>query len=217
MALDGLRGLSPVTQCRVALGLSSSLQQSREGLHRAGLQAVRRADRRRTRATRSSSSDIQRRRGSASHGGVENMHRVAVVTGDVKFTPVGFSADDAQFLAAARTVRPRGRADLPGAGVGDRRADRRQPHVRERRRAEPGARHVLAAAVGRCGSRARSATTPTCAPATRTCSSTSTGCCAPTPSSARRRTRAALNPETGWMRRDEVRELEDLPPESEAA
>ncbi len=23
----------------------------------------------------------------------------------------------------------------------------------------------------------------------------------------------ALNPETGWMRRDEVRELEDLPPE----
>src|SRR5215211_995422 len=28
MSLDGLRGLSPVTQCRVALGLSSSLQQS---------------------------------------------------------------------------------------------------------------------------------------------------------------------------------------------
>jgi phage portal protein BeeE len=28
MSLDGLRGMSPVTQCRVALGLSSSLQTS---------------------------------------------------------------------------------------------------------------------------------------------------------------------------------------------
>jgi phage portal protein BeeE len=27
----------------------------------------------------------------------------------------------------------------------------------------------------------------------------------------------ALDPTTGWMRREEVRELEDLPPEQEAA
>ncbi len=32
------------------------------------------------------------------HGGVENHHRVAVVSGDITFTPLGFSADDAQFL-----------------------------------------------------------------------------------------------------------------------
>jgi HK97 family phage portal protein len=32
------------------------------------------------------------------HGGTENMHRVAVLSGDAKFTPIAFSADDSQFL-----------------------------------------------------------------------------------------------------------------------
>jgi phage portal protein BeeE len=32
------------------------------------------------------------------HAGVENQHRVAVVSGDIKFEPVAFSADDSQFL-----------------------------------------------------------------------------------------------------------------------
>jgi HK97 family phage portal protein len=32
------------------------------------------------------------------HAGAPNMHKVAVLSGDVAFTPIAFSADDSQFL-----------------------------------------------------------------------------------------------------------------------
>src|SRR5829696_7901802 len=96
MSLDGLRGLSPVTQCRIALGLSSSLQQSAktftENASRpSGILS----------APPSSGEALERLadRWGEENAGVENWHRVAVIAGeDIAFTPLGFTADDAQFL-----------------------------------------------------------------------------------------------------------------------
>ena len=96
MSSDGLRGLSPVTQCRVALGLSSSLQQSAktftENASRpSGILS----------APPSSGEALERLadRWGEENAGVENWHRVAVIAGeDIAFTPLGFTADDAQFL-----------------------------------------------------------------------------------------------------------------------
>jgi HK97 family phage portal protein len=95
MSADGLRGMSPVTQCRVALGLSSSLQQSaktftEQGSRPSGVLTV-------PNGNRAAVEDL-RQVWAWRHGGVTNMHRVAVLSGDVTFTPVSFSADDNQFL-----------------------------------------------------------------------------------------------------------------------
>jgi HK97 family phage portal protein len=94
--LDGLRGLSPVTQARLALTLSANLQEaSRQffanGSRPSGILRV---------AGPQSEYTIERVREqwSARHQGPENMHRVAVLSGEATFTPVAFSADDSQFL-----------------------------------------------------------------------------------------------------------------------
>lgn len=96
ISVDGLRGLSPVTQCRIALGLSSSLQQSaktftEQGSRPSGILSA---------AGPGNREQLERvsETWQARHGGVPNMHRIAVVSGDIKFEPVSFSADDAQFL-----------------------------------------------------------------------------------------------------------------------
>jgi HK97 family phage portal protein len=96
MSVDGLRGLSPVAQCRIALGLSSSLQVSaktftEQGSRPNGILTV-------PPGTNRDALDMASSLWHHRHGGVENMHRVAVLAGDVSFTPIAFSADDAQFL-----------------------------------------------------------------------------------------------------------------------
>jgi HK97 family phage portal protein len=96
MSVDGLRGLSPVAQCRTALGLSSSLQASAKaftenGSRPSGILTV--PDQAGGRAVL----DV-RDTWHGTHAGAANMHRVAVLQGDVSFTPISFSADDSQFL-----------------------------------------------------------------------------------------------------------------------
>jgi HK97 family phage portal protein len=96
MSMDGLRGLSPVGQCRVALGLSSSLQTSAKQYFESGS----RPSGVLTLPTAANNEQVVRvhELWGARHGGVQNMHRVAVLSGDVKFEPIAFSADDSQFL-----------------------------------------------------------------------------------------------------------------------
>jgi HK97 family phage portal protein len=96
MSADGLRGMSPVTQCRTALGLSSSLQQSAKtfterGSRPSGILTV---------PSAAGLDQVQQAADAfnVTHGGVQNMHAVAVLGGDVSFTPIAFSADDSQFL-----------------------------------------------------------------------------------------------------------------------
>jgi HK97 family phage portal protein len=95
MSSDGLRGLSPVNQCRVALGLSSSLQQSAKTFTEQGSRpsGVLTSPQGGTQALEHVAATWN-----AKHGGVKNQHKVAVVAGDVKFEPIAFSQSDAEFL-----------------------------------------------------------------------------------------------------------------------
>jgi HK97 family phage portal protein len=151
MSLDGLRGLSPVTQCRAALGLSSSLQQSAKvftehGSRPSGVLT----------SPSGNNTALERVRDTwdARHAGVENQHRVAVVAGDVKFEPIAFSQSDQDFLGqrelsareVARIFRvPAWSIDAP---TGD---SLTYSNVGEQK---PRASHALAAAVD-CPHRAR--------------------------------------------------------------
>jgi HK97 family phage portal protein len=93
---NDLRGLSPVTQARLALTLNANLQESARqyfanGSRPSGILQV---------AGPQTDYTIEqvREQWSSRHTGTENMHRIAVLSGDAKFTPVSFSADDSQFL-----------------------------------------------------------------------------------------------------------------------
>jgi HK97 family phage portal protein len=95
MSSDGLVGLSPVAQCRLALSLSSNLQEHarryfENGSRPSGVLSV--AD------GNQETVDAFAEAWAHHHGGVEQMHRVAVLGGDVRFSPVAFSAEDSQFL-----------------------------------------------------------------------------------------------------------------------
>jgi HK97 family phage portal protein len=92
---DGLKGLSPVTQARLALSLSANLQEHAKryfenGSRPSGVLSV-------PASTRNQAKDIGHT-WKTLHSGVENAHQVAVVSRDVNFTPIAFSADDSQFL-----------------------------------------------------------------------------------------------------------------------
>jgi HK97 family phage portal protein len=93
---DGLVGLSPVTQARLALTLSANLQESSRqyfanGSRPSGVLSV-------TGAQNDFTIEKIRERWDQRHSGTENMHRIAVLSGEAKFLPVAFSADDSQFL-----------------------------------------------------------------------------------------------------------------------
>jgi HK97 family phage portal protein len=92
----GNRGLSPVTQCRLALSLNANLQEaSRQyfanGSRPSGILKV-------PQAQNNWSMERIKEAWDARHTGAPNMHRIAVLTSDVSWEPVAFSADDSQFL-----------------------------------------------------------------------------------------------------------------------
>jgi HK97 family phage portal protein len=96
MSQDGLHGLSPVTQARLALTISANLQESTRqffanGSRPSGILEV---------SGPSSDFTVEsiRDQWDTRHRGTENHGRIAVVSGAAKFTPVAFSADDSQFL-----------------------------------------------------------------------------------------------------------------------
>jgi HK97 family phage portal protein len=96
MSADGLRGLSPVAQCRLALSLNSNLQEHakryfEQGSRPSGIVKM---------PLGSSDQAIARFKEAwhNQHGGVEKMHRVAVLEGEAEWMPVAFSPDDSQFL-----------------------------------------------------------------------------------------------------------------------
>ena len=212
MSLDGLRGLSPVTQCRIALGLSSSLQQSakvftEQGSKPSGILT----------AADGNSGQLERlgEVWRAGHAGVDRMHRVAVLSGDVKFTPIGFSQDDQQFLGqrelsareVARIFRvPAWAIDAP---TGD---SLTYANVVEQNRAL--VTHSLRPWLVRI-ERAIS-NDPDLCPGGTYVQFELDGLLRADAKTRAETYEKALNAETGWLRREEVRELEDLPPETES-
>ena len=211
MSLDGLRGLSPVTQCRIALGLSSSLQQSakvftEQGSKPSGILT----------APNGNDEQLQRivAKWQSRHAGVPNMHRVAVVAGDVKFEPIGFSQDDQQFLQqrelSAREVARIFR--LPAWCIDGATGDSlTYANVGEQNRAL--VTHSLRPWLVRI-ERAIS-NDPDLCPGGTYVQFDLDGLLRADAKTRAETYEKALNPETGWLRRAEVRELEDLPPETE--
>jgi HK97 family phage portal protein len=213
MSADGLRGMSPIGQCATALGLSSSLQQSaktftEQGSRPSGILST---------SSLSSTDAVEAlsAKWAIKHAGVPNMHRVAVLTGDVKFTPVAFSNSDTEFLAqrelSAREVARcfRVPAHFIDAASGD---SLTYSNALDRNR------HFLDYSL-----------TPWLVRIERAFSNDSDLCPGGTylqfsvdgflRADAATRSEIytkALNADTGWMTRAEVRELEDLPPENGA-
>jgi len=96
LSIDGLLGLSPVAQCREALGLSSTLVEHaarffQNDARPSGILKVEHGD----------AGDVMqdlKARWEQGHTGLPNAHRVAVMAGEVEFLPISMPADDAQFL-----------------------------------------------------------------------------------------------------------------------
>jgi HK97 family phage portal protein len=97
ISTDGIAGLSPVRQARTILGLSSKLAGhadsffSNDATPRGILKLQRFGD-------VDAQVESLRTAFEAQHAGLENAHRVAVVSGEVDFQALGMPLDDAQFL-----------------------------------------------------------------------------------------------------------------------
>ena len=87
---------SPVAQCRLALSLSANLQEHakqyfEEGSRPSGVLTM-------PEGSSNEARQAMREGWRNEQGGVQKMHRIAVIDGEAKFTPIAFSADDSQFL-----------------------------------------------------------------------------------------------------------------------
>jgi len=96
MSTDGLVGLSPVRQCRIALALNTNLTEHANRFFEndarpGGILKV---------PAGAGSEGVQHMREmwQAGHSRLETAHKVAVMTGDLEWIPVSMPLDDAQFL-----------------------------------------------------------------------------------------------------------------------
>jgi HK97 family phage portal protein len=96
LSTDGLIGLSPVRQARVALGLSANLTTHAEQFfaNDARPSGILKAP------ARMPDEDFKHLRESweLRQRGLHNAHRIAVVAGELEWQPIGMPLDDAQFL-----------------------------------------------------------------------------------------------------------------------
>lgn len=213
MSSDGLRGISPVTQCRVALGLSSALAESarqffESGSRPSGVLTV---------AGGAGSQEAADRISAAwqsKHAGVEQMHRVPVLTGDVTFHPIALSQEDAQFIEQRElSTREIARlARVPAWAIdGDTGSSLTYSNVGEQNRFLVA--HSLRPVIVRI-ERAISGDADLC-PGGVYVQFDLDGLLRADAKTRSETYTQALNAETGWLNRAEVRELEDLPPEAE--
>lgn len=213
LSTDGLVGLSPVRQCRVALGLSQSLAEHAAMFFEAGARPTGIL-----KVPAGSEEALERVQAAWTHkhAGTRNAHRIAVVRGDVDFTAITGPLDDLQFveqrhLSTAEIARVfRVPPFMLGASSGDSMTYSStemqslafvtyslrpwlvliEQAISEDADLCPGALYVefLLDALLRADSKTRSEVYTN-----------------------------ALNPETGYMTREEVRRLENLDPEPATA
>lgn len=98
LTTDGLVGLSPIRQARVALGLSGQLTEHAaeffaNDARPSGVLRVQRFA-----GTDSEDIDAIKTAFNTEHRGIENAHKIAVLAGEVEFVPFSIPLDDAQFL-----------------------------------------------------------------------------------------------------------------------
>lgn len=97
LTTDGVLGLSPIQQCRTALGLSSKLAEHaakffENDARPSGVLKLQAGSG--TAETAERLADTWHER----HGGLRNAHRIAVVAGELDFVPLSVPPDDLQFL-----------------------------------------------------------------------------------------------------------------------
>jgi HK97 family phage portal protein len=98
LSLDGVVGISPVAHCRVALGLNEDLRESsrqyfRKGSRPSGILTVPPEHQ-----MNPDFVETVKKAWEVEHAGAENMHKIVIVGGGAQFTPVSFNAGDSQFL-----------------------------------------------------------------------------------------------------------------------
>lgn len=96
MSADGLVGLSPIAQCRMAVSLSRGMGEFAEAFVRnsarpSGIHKL-------PAGSRQETFESVRERLEYGHGGATNAHRIAVLSGDVDWTALSVPADDMQFV-----------------------------------------------------------------------------------------------------------------------
>jgi len=101
MSLDGLTGLSPIRQCRVALDLSSNLASHaaaffHNGARPSGILSLPAG------ASSREAVEVVKATVEANHTGTRNAHRIMLMQGDVTFTPIAGPLDDLQFAEQRR-------------------------------------------------------------------------------------------------------------------
>src|SRR5919106_1553238 len=104
LSTDGLLGLSPIKQCRMAVSLADGLGVfaeafTRNGARPSGFLKV-------PAGTKRDAVDMLSQEADAKHGGAENAHRIAIVTGDLDWTPMSGPLDDLQFVEQRRRTSP---------------------------------------------------------------------------------------------------------------
>jgi HK97 family phage portal protein len=212
MSFDGLTGLSPVSQCRLTLSLSANLEEHAKryfenGSRPSGILTM----------PLGASNDAMSRLAEDwrnRHGGVEKAHGIAVIDGDAKFQPVAFSADDSQFLqqrqlSATECARVFGlQPFIIGASSGD---SLTYSNVTQQNLAF--VTHSLRPWLVRIE---RAITSSVLCPGGTYIEFSLDGLLRADPDQRSAIYARGLDPERGWLRRSEVREFEDLEPESEA-
>lgn len=211
LTTDGLVGLSPVRQCRVALGLSQQLAE-----HASTFFANDATPRGVLKVQRFGDAEAQvaelRESWNARHAGTQNAHRIAVVSGEVDFSAVSLPPEDAQLLesrqfSAQETARIfRVPPSMIGAPTGDSLTygNREQDALHF---ATYSLRPHLVAIE-----QALSASTDLF-PRNAYCEFALDALLRADSKTRAEVYRMALDPLTGWMDRDEVRRLENLPAE----
>ncbi len=99
LSVDGLTGLSPIRQCRVALGLAGNLAEHAAVFFENG---ARPTGVLKTPTGNRDALEMVRAQWEHRQSGVRNAHRIAVVSGDVDFTPVTGPLDDLRFVEQRR-------------------------------------------------------------------------------------------------------------------
>ena len=99
MGTDGLVGLSPIAQCRLAVSLSKGMGEYAEAFIRNGVRP--------SGILRLPSGNPEQMRFTedvvlGKHAGAHNAHKIAIVRGDVEWTALSVSAEDAQFVEQRR-------------------------------------------------------------------------------------------------------------------
>lgn len=107
LSLDGVEGLSPIRQCRLALGVADGLAQHAEAFFRHGARpsGVLKVGAGSTPHAAGEAHALHEQLATIaheSHGGARNAHKIAILSGDIEFVPISGPLDDLQFVEQRR-------------------------------------------------------------------------------------------------------------------